>query len=82
MATEVARCTKQVHGACLNSGRVLPSLPATGIRPRVGGARNRPMADDDVDLVKPDARDAGDSWSIIGAALDTTRQAAQQRFGA
>ena len=27
------------------------------------------------------ARDAGDSWTIIGAALNTTRQAAQQRFG-
>lgn len=27
------------------------------------------------------ARKAGDSWTIIGAALDTTRQAAQQRFG-
>ena len=27
------------------------------------------------------ARDAGDSWTVIGAALDTTRQAAQQRFG-
>lgn len=27
------------------------------------------------------ARQAGDSWTIIGAALDTTRQAAQQRFG-
>lgn len=27
------------------------------------------------------ARDAGDSWTIIGAALDITRQAAQQRFG-
>jgi len=27
------------------------------------------------------ARDAGDSWTIIGAALDTTRQAAFQRFG-
>lgn len=27
------------------------------------------------------ARDAGDSWTIIGAALDTTRQAEQQRFG-
>ena len=27
------------------------------------------------------ARDAGDSWTLIGAALDTTRQAAQQRFG-
>lgn len=25
--------------------------------------------------------DAGDSWTVIGAALDTTRQAAFQRFG-
>lgn len=27
------------------------------------------------------ARAAGDSWTIVGAALDITRQAAQQRFG-
>lgn len=27
------------------------------------------------------ARAAGDSWTAIGAALDTTRQAAFQRFG-
>jgi hypothetical protein len=27
------------------------------------------------------ARDAGDTWTVIGAALDTTRQAAFQRFG-
>ena len=27
------------------------------------------------------ARDAGDSWTVIGAALDVSRQAAQQRFG-
>ena len=27
------------------------------------------------------ARDAGDSWTVIAAALDTTRQDAQQRFG-
>lgn len=27
------------------------------------------------------ARQAGDSWTVIGAALDTTRQAAFQRFG-
>lgn len=27
------------------------------------------------------ARDAGDSWTIIGAALGVTKQAAQQRFG-
>ena len=32
------------------------------------------------DAVKA-AREAGDSWTIIAAALDTTRQAAQQRFG-
>ena len=27
------------------------------------------------------AREAGESWATIGAALDITRQAAQQRFG-
>lgn len=32
------------------------------------------------DAVKA-ARAAGDSWTVIGAALDTTRQAAFQRFG-
>lgn len=32
------------------------------------------------DAVKA-AREAGDSWTVIGAALDTTRQAAYQRFG-
>jgi len=32
------------------------------------------------DAVKA-ARSAGDSWTVIGAALDTTRQAAFQRFG-
>lgn len=31
------------------------------------------------DAVKA-ARAAGDSWTVIGAALDTTRQAAFQRF--
>jgi hypothetical protein len=27
------------------------------------------------------ARQAGDSWAVIGAALDTSRQNAYQRFG-
>ena len=27
------------------------------------------------------SREAGDSWTVIGAALDISRQAAQQRFG-
>lgn len=28
-----------------------------------------------------EARAAGDSWTVIGAALETTRQNAYQRFG-
>lgn len=28
-----------------------------------------------------EAREAGDSWTIIGAALGVSKQAAQQRFG-
>ncbi|MCA0307170.1 MAG: hypothetical protein LCH87_07365 [Actinobacteria bacterium] len=27
------------------------------------------------------ARDAGDSWAVIASALQTTRQAVQERFG-
>ena len=27
------------------------------------------------------ARDAGDSWTVIGAALEVSKQAAQQKFG-
>lgn len=38
-------------------------------------------AEDDLRAAVQAARDAGDSWTIIGAALDITRQAAQQRFG-
>jgi hypothetical protein len=37
----------------------------------------------EVALVKAvaEARAAGDSWTVIGMALDVSRQAAQQRFG-
>lgn len=38
-------------------------------------------ADADLRAAVAAARDAGDSWAVIGAALDTTRQAAYQRFG-
>ena len=49
---------------------------------RILAARNH-IADADAELraaVKA-AREAGDTWTVIAAALDTTRQAAQQRFG-
>lgn len=39
------------------------------------------QANDDLRAAVKAARDAGDSWAAIGLALDTTRQAAYQRFG-
>ena len=49
---------------------------------RIIAARKK-VADADQELrdAVQAARDAGDSWTVIGAALDTTRQAAFQRFG-
>lgn len=59
----------------------LPARDAVHFR-RILAAR-KAIADAEQELrdaVKA-ARDAGDSWTVIGAALDTTRQAAFQRFG-
>jgi hypothetical protein len=36
---------------------------------------------DQLDPAVHPARDAGDSWTVIASELDTTCQAAQQRFG-
>ena len=49
---------------------------------RIMGARKKVTAAEQElrDAVQA-ARDAGDSWTVIGAALETTRQAAFQRFG-
>jgi hypothetical protein len=49
---------------------------------RIIAARNT-LADAEQELREAvrAAREAGDSWTVIGAALDVSRQAAQQRFG-
>ncbi len=39
------------------------------------------QANDDLRAAVRSAREAGDTWTTIGLALDTTRQAAFQRFG-
>lgn len=39
------------------------------------------QADEELRAAVQAARDAGDSWTAIGVALETTRQAAFQRFG-
>ncbi|HEX7589886.1 MAG TPA: hypothetical protein VF362_02795 [Demequinaceae bacterium] len=46
-------------------------------------AARRGIADAEAELraAVAAARAAGDSWTVIGAALDTSRQAAFQRFG-
>lgn len=46
-------------------------------------AANQALTDAEHDLrqVVAEARAAGDSWAMVGAALGITKQAAQQRFG-
>lgn len=61
--------------------RTHPARDAASFR-RIIAAR-RALADAEQELrdAVKGAREAGDSWTVIGAALDTTRQAAYQRFG-
>ena len=58
-----------------------PARDAASFR-RIIAARNQ-LADAEQELREAvrTARAAGDSWTVIGAALDISRQAAQQRFG-
>ncbi len=58
-----------------------PARDAASFR-RIIAARHQ-LADAEQELREAvrAARVAGDSWTVIGAALDISRQAAQQRFG-
>lgn len=58
-----------------------PARDAASFR-RIIAAQNQ-LADAEQELREAvrAARAAGDSWTVIGAALDISRQAAQQRFG-
>jgi FAD/FMN-containing dehydrogenase len=58
-----------------------PSRDASHFRQIIAAARQADDAEDELRAAVQAARDAGDSWTIIGAALGTTKQAAQQRFG-
>lgn len=58
-----------------------PARDAAHFRRILAARRDIARAEQELrDAVKA-AREAGDSWTVIAAALDTTRQAAQQRFG-
>ena len=58
-----------------------PARDAAHFRRILAARQNLAAAEQELRDAVRAARDAGDSWTIIGAALDTTRQAAQQRFG-
>jgi len=54
---------------------------ASHFRRIIAARRQIDEANDELRAAVQAARAAGDSWTVIGAALDTTRQAAYQRFG-
>jgi hypothetical protein len=58
-----------------------PSRDATHSRRIIRACHELERADAGLHQVVAEARSAGESWSVIGLALGTTRQAAQQRFG-
>lgn len=58
-----------------------PARDAAAFRRVVAAKRSLAGAEDELRDAVLAARAAGDSWTVIGAALGITRQAAQQRFG-
>lgn len=53
---------------------------ASHVRDIIAAADDLAAAEEKLRRAVAEARAAGDSWTAIGAALGTTRQAAQQRF--
>jgi len=60
---------------------VTPAQDATHFRNIRAARANLEQAKADLREAVEQARAAGDSWTVIGAALEITRQAAYQRFG-
>ena len=58
-----------------------PGRDAASFRRIIAARKKVKDADAELRAAVRAAREGGDSWAIIGAALDTTRQAAFQRFG-
>ena len=57
-----------------------PARDATHFRAILEAREQLDTAEANLHTAVKAARNAGDSWTVIGAALDTSRQAAQQRF--
>ncbi|GAB2986235.1 hypothetical protein [Nocardioides montaniterrae] len=59
----------------------VPPRDATHFRNIIAARKRIEEAEEGLRAAVDAAREAGDSWTVIGAALDTTRQNAYQRFG-
>ena len=58
-----------------------PARDAAHFRAIIAASRRVHDAEAELHAAVARARQAGDSWTVIGAALGVTRQAAQKRFG-
>lgn len=57
-----------------------PARDATHFRAIIAANEALASAEGELRSAVRAARDAGDSWTVIGAALGVSKQAAQQRF--
>lgn len=58
-----------------------PARDAAGFRRIIAARKRLAEAEREFHDAVAAAKDAGDSWTVIGAALGVSRQAAQRRFG-
>lgn len=59
----------------------LDARDATHFRRIIAARKGLAAAEQELRDAVAAAREAGDSWTVIGAALDTSKQNAYQRFG-
>ncbi len=79
--TAAMEAARDVAGLDQLDPAMSPARDAVHFRGLVAARQGIAAAEQELrDAVKA-ARDAGDSWTVIESAPDTTRQAAQQRFG-
>lgn len=79
--TAAMEAARDVAGLDQLDPAMSPARDAVHFRRIVAARQGIAAAEQELrDAVKA-ARDAGDSWTVTASALDTTRQAAQQRFG-
>ena len=68
------------HGLDSLDPAMIPARDAVHFRRIIAARKGLAAAEGELHKAVAEARAAGESWTVIGAALGTTRQAAYQRF--